>query len=367
MKKYKLTLVLFALIFTLFRYDYISFFLLKNITSINALYIFSDLNTNINTQTILYLYNKIKSPEIKGKLKPYIERSLVLAEYKHYESINNNNDITFFLFSHLFYNQDSLRDDILDQIIDTISLKNNSYYSDVHSNNVFLNQTTCEKFQLLAIYISETQLLLDKQVPILLVWKKITSNEGENIKIPIVKNWSFIEYKDVIFQIGHQKNILFDGGFERTFIPRSGLTATLPFLVYDDQTEQQFNLIYDPPYVVENVILHTTSNSHSAVGLSSSENPNTLLNQKVLITGRYRSSYNADPRIGVSWYNENLNETFARYIIDKPSLEWTKYAGLISIPNEAKTFQYWVLNVEPNTKLDIDNIGMFAVPSLCSE
>jgi hypothetical protein len=374
MKKYQLLIVISILTLFLLRHDFFSFYLLKNIISVQALQIFLSSNTKTDTQKTLYLYNKMANSEAKKNLRIYIERLLAVntkftsANHIIDNLISNNDTLIISLFQQLTHDLNISQQDILKQITKLLPSKK-VYYSDVHSNNVSLHYTTCDQFQLVSVYISEKKLELDQRVPIILVWKKMSLSQSKNDYLLPIENWSFFEYENTIFQIGYQENLLFDGGFERTLSPqRPGLTLTLPNLVYPGQKEEQFSLIYDPPYEVKNIILRTINKNSSVkgIGLSSNRYLNTLANQKIFIIGRYRSSHNADPRIGVTWYREDLKATHATYIIDKPSTEWITYAGLIDVPSKAKTYQYRVSHFSPNTTLDVDNLGMFIVPSLCS-
>ncbi|MEM4724182.1 MAG: hypothetical protein QXP01_04150 [Candidatus Hadarchaeum sp.] len=232
----------------------------------------------------------------------------------------------------------------------------------------------CPALELVAIYFSECHIALRQSVPVVLVWHMTAETSWEQVTsiAPYQLNhrWEVYRDGDYLIQIGNVSNQLFDGGFEQTVLPREGQPSLLPVALYSRQTQQHTRLLYEIPESGQNMILELYGKGETSVGLGSSslEIPAEFVGQAYLVTGRYRTDGEAVPRIGVRWLLKSAkewDENVSSYIVRTATDEWISFAGILLPHPDAESFQYWALNANPNSRLYVDNLGVFPISLPC--
>jgi hypothetical protein len=172
-----------------------------------------------------------------------------------------------------------------------------------------------------------------------------------------------------MFQVGVSPNLMHDGGFEHAILPYNGIPQQLPFKIYGQELDDSA-LVFAEPNLNKNMTLLLNGHGMASVGLSTQ--PITLseggLDIAYLVTGRFRSDETAVPRIGIRWLLKGartFRDNVSTYAVSQPSPQWMPYAGLFTPPVEAKGLQYWMLNADRSTNLQIDDLGLWRIPLLC--
>ena len=233
----------------------------------------------------------------------------------------------------------------------------------------------CPQVKLMAIYIGEQSVALRQPVPIVIIWRIGTENLQEKAVLDELfqhnSGWELRRSGRFIFQIGVAINQILDGGFEQIVLPRAGLPPSLPRRLYVRQTQQHTQVVYESPDTGQNMVLLLDSQGDTSVGLGSSPMAvsATPVQEGYLVTGRYRTTGEAAPRIGIRWLLKDAkewNDNVSSYIVREAADEWTPFAGILPPHPKAESFQYWVLNADAASQLFVDNLGIFPIPLPCA-
>ncbi|OQA21855.1 MAG: hypothetical protein BWY63_01093 [Chloroflexi bacterium ADurb.Bin360] len=233
----------------------------------------------------------------------------------------------------------------------------------------------CSGLELIIAYIGEHRIGFDRLVPIVMIWRLDNKDVSQDDILSVIEpyftsSWHWQQSGNFIFQWGLVTNLLFDGGFERTVLPHAGFPFQLPKQLYSRQQQQHTQILYDYSQIGKNMALLLDGQGDTPVGLASlpiaiSARP---ISMAYFVTGRYRTDDEAIPRIGLRWLlreAEEWNDNISSYLVHESANEWTPYAG-ISLPHpEAESFQYWVINADPSSRLYVDNLGVFEIPLPC--
>jgi len=142
----------------------------------------------------------------------------------------------------------------------------------------------------------------------------------------------------------------------------------MPLNLFVRQTSEQIERVFESS--AANTILKLNGQGRTAVGVGS---PSLSIddsseNVGYLITGRYHTSEKADPKIGIRWLLEDSvswNDNTSSYVVQQSATRWTRFGAVFTPPDNANGLQYWVLNVDADSSLYVDNLGLFRIPLPC--
>lgn len=233
----------------------------------------------------------------------------------------------------------------------------------------------CSELELVIAYIGEHRIGFDRLVPIVMIWRLDNKDVSQDDILSVIEpyftsSWHWQQSGNLIFQWGLITNLLFDGGFERTVLPRTGFPFQLPKQLYSRQQQQHTQILYDYSQIGKNMVLLLDGQGDAPVGLASlpiaiSAKP---ISMAYFVTGRYHTDEEAIPRIGLRWLlreAEEWNDNISSYLVHERANGWTPYAGILLPHPEAESFQYWVINADPSSRLYVDNLGVFEIPLPC--
>lgn len=233
----------------------------------------------------------------------------------------------------------------------------------------------CTDIELLGVYVDERDIAMNMPVPLVFIWQAKNIDESSlPVGIALSKAddeiWQWYQSKTLLFQLGTVPNLLPDGGFERTVLPRIGLPANMPRSLYTRQMAHHTMLQYEAPEIADNMVLILNGDGDTSVGLGSLPIPIVTEHNSVayLVTGHYRTIGEADPRIGIRWLLREAtawNENVSSHVVQQSSADWVQFAGLTTPPINAERLQYWVLNVDAQSELHVDNLGLFPISLPC--
>ncbi len=244
-----------------------------------------------------------------------------------------------------------------------------------YSSQLLLQTDACSGWRLQGVFVDSRELIVDQPVHLLLIWRRPpdqTVNLPQNMGTPVPEadgDWRIWTWRDYVFQLGVISNLIADGGFERVVLPYHGVPKQLPFSLHGEQIYT--DLIYAEPNISQNMTLLINGQGKiSPVGLSTRSINILPLAQDVayLVVGRFRSDETAVPQIGIRWMLKGVQtfgDNVSTYAVSQPSPQWMPYAGLFTPPVEAEKLQYWILNADPSTNLQIDDLGLWRIPLLC--
>lgn len=231
----------------------------------------------------------------------------------------------------------------------------------------------CPDRELLGGYVDKHDIELDRPVHIVLVWKSLGQLKSQDAPLLVGKSasqsaWQTVFWQNYEFQLGLVDNSVHDGGFERRLLPQVGVLPQLPNRFYR-QTPQNTQIIYEYPETVQNMFLMLYGHGEGRVGIGSQSItiPPAPHREAYLITGRYRTHGEAEPRIGINYLLEDGSGfgTNLSWFADQPSRDWSQFAGFWLPPSNAAHLSYWVLNLDSASKLYVDDLGLFSVPVSC--
>ena len=222
-------------------------------------------------------------------------------------------------------------------------------------------------------FVDPIDIQLQKPVNVVLVWEPVPETQTmlaprfESHPSISIDGYHLYSWENRLYQVGALDNLIASGGFEGALLPYDGGVTQLPLSLYGDGLidSNRTALISDPLDDAQNLVLEIRSAGTGISGLSSNSFP--LVDDSCtgyLVTGRYRSSLESSPLIGVRWLlegAESWDDNSSTYVITEPSGDWTRFAALLQPPEDAEALQYWALNRASEGFLQIDDIGLFPV------
>jgi hypothetical protein len=260
---------------------------------------------------------------------------------------------------------------------DTAGLESNVGYAAENISPLAMRFAGCQDIELVGGYVDERDIALDQPVHIVLIWEKhradlsLDQDDETDVGGQDGNFWQWAADESRLLQIGMAANLVPDGGFERTVLPREGFPHQLPRALYGRQTPDHTALRYGSPVPGENMVLELCGRGDTPAGVGSTptEIPQARHSTVYLITGRYRTFGDAQPKIGIRWLLEGAarwSDNVSSYAIQQPAAEWTRFAALMTPPEKAIALQYWVLNADAVSRMQVDDLGLFLVPLPCA-
>ncbi len=241
----------------------------------------------------------------------------------------------------------------------------------------WMNAVDFSDVRLLGGYVDSYAFGFRQPVHLVMVWQimpEMQSASELDLRDGIWMNRDYdsilLRWRDRVYQAAVIENLIGDGSFESNLLPREGAVVQLPLSLYGETRNlQDTALVYEPPTDAENIVLRLRGPEGTISGLSSDSL--TLPNDPCvayLVTGRYRSGSDSQPRIGARWLlrtARSWNDNVSTYIVDIASVEWVEFTGLLLPPKDAEGVQLWVMNINSAGDLEVDDLGLFAVTLPC--
>ncbi len=246
------------------------------------------------------------------------------------------------------------------------------------TNTISKNQVqtdACPDWRLKGVFVDTGDLVLNQPVHLWLSWQRPPNqtNDIQDMGTPMPGTdgaWRIWTWHDYVFQLGVEPNKIFDGGFEQIALPYQGFPRQLPFVLHG-QERRYSAVVYAEPDISQNMTLLLNGHGEEAVGVSTRPIafPADTSGIAYLVTGRFRSDETAVPRIGIRWMltgARSFGDNVSTYVVSKPNPYWVSYAGLFVPPNEAESLEYWVVNEDRATDLQVDDLGLWPIPLPCA-
>jgi|GEM_PF-6647848 hypothetical protein len=233
----------------------------------------------------------------------------------------------------------------------------------------------CPGWRLQGVLVDAHELILNQPVHLILVWR-LPQNQVTSLPIAIGSPmaspddlWRLWTWHDYVFQLGIQPNLVTDGGLEHIGLPYQGIPPQLPFSLHGSEGPYTA-LVYANPDQHEDIVLQINGQGQmGSIGLSTL--PIGIVdreNTAYLVLGSYRSEGTALPRIGIRWLLEQaktFRDNASTFVVTRAMPEWTSFAALLIPPKDASELQYWVVNSDRSSNLQVNDLGLWLVPLPC--
>lgn len=234
----------------------------------------------------------------------------------------------------------------------------------------------CEPDLEIGVHIEQGELKADDQVELILTWEVSPDNDLNRTNMldelaATPGQWDLYRIGDRVFLVGTVKNQVNNGSFERVPFARKGTpSGFIP--LYRSQGYYDTAIEYDSwdTDVGRSMVLSLQSNGKAPVGLGTnkvlvSDNGRRAV---FLIAGKYRTTIDAEPKIGIRWLLENAtkwSDNSSIYVMKKVFLNWEEFISLQAAPSGTVATQLWILNQDISSGMWADNLILVQIPRPC--
>ncbi len=239
----------------------------------------------------------------------------------------------------------------------------------------------CPAWQLEGSWIRPPDSVMTPAAALLLAWRQPNGAQPDTTTETAVRvgpdagpteGWRLLAHGDMILQFAESKNLIDDGGFEREVAPSVRVPVQLPEMLYKMQNAGHTAIVNAGAQPSAGFALQLDGRGETPVGVASQVIPLPAHTGSVayLVTGRYRTDAEADPRIGIQWLNnEGATQEVVSFmfVVQEPGPVWTTFRWLVAPRADADAMSLWVLNRDSGSGMVVDDLGVFETPLPCKD